>query len=190
MSIEHPAAPWNSFSPTELFATLLYAMIEAKQNDSVDKTLDTILLNLSKKESLSSQSVLSIESNEKKIDEASLYADISQILTTLGIPASLLGYEYLRYGILFAVQDRDSLCGMTKILYPAIARKYQTSVSRIERAMRYAIEVSCTRGDPEAIYSLFGNTMNPSSGKPTNSEFISRVADKLRMDYSGSSLST
>ena len=99
------------------------------------------------------------------------------------MPTNLLGYEYLRYAIFTAFHDKDCLCGITKILYPAIADKFQTSAPRVERAMRHAIEVSCNRGDPKIIQSFFGNTLNPDKGKPTNSEFISKIADMLRVEY-------
>lgn len=187
MSVEHPATPWSSFSPAELFGTLLWAMMEVSQSGSASKVWDTFLLNLSKKEFPLMPTPFSTEPKERENNYASLYRDISQILTTLGIPSNLLGYEYLRYSIFIAVQDRESLCGMTKLLYPAVAKKYQVSVSSVERAMRYAIEISCTRGDSKAIHSFFGNTMSPASGKPANSEFISKIADTLRTGYSSAS---
>lgn len=109
---------------------------------------------------------------------------ISEMLCELGIPTNLLGYKYLRSAINIALTDRESLYGITKIIYPAVAKEFNSSSSRVERAIRHAIEVACTRGDIEAFRKIFGNTVSPDTGKPTNSELISKIADRLSMDDS------
>lgn len=173
----------SSLSHKELLGILLRTMLETEKNAEDGKMWSEILLNLSKTEFLSEPDSVSKKPDEKENDDALLYTKISQILTTLGVPANLLGYRYLRYAIFIVVQDVNSLYGITKILYPAIAKKYDSSASRVERAIRHAIEVSFSRGDFETIQSFFGNTININSGKPTNSEFIYKVADTLRMEY-------
>lgn len=107
---------------------------------------------------------------------------ITEILCNLGIPTNLLGYEYLRFAIRIALIDRECLYGITKILYPTVAKEYKTSSSRVERAIRHAIEVAFNRGDIEVFKKFFGNTINPDTGKPTNSEFISKIVDNIKMN--------
>lgn len=183
MSTDYQAfSSWFDLSATDLLGILLCAALESAKNGGISKTWNTLLLELSKTAPPSALNSSDIKSNERKFDSSTLYANISQVLSTLGVPTNLLGYEYLRQAIFIAVQDRNSLCGITKILYPAVAKKYQVSASSVERAMRHAIEVCCSRGDPDIIEDFFGNTMNPNSGKPTNSEFISKVADAICMD--------
>ena len=109
---------------------------------------------------------------------------ITEILCDLGIPTNLLGYEYLRFAISIALTDRQCLYGITKILYPTVAKEFKTSSSRVERAIRHAIEVASIRGDIDVFRKFFGNTINPDTGKPTNSEFISKIVDRLKMDDS------
>lgn len=115
-------------------------------------------------------------------DASPTMLQISEILCDLGIPASLLGYEYLRFAIHLALTDRKCLFGITKILYPTVAEEFNTSASRVERAIRHAIEVACNRGDIDVFRKIFRNTISPNTGKPTNSEFISKIADRLRMN--------
>ena len=101
----------------------------------------------------------------------------------LGVPAHIKGYQYLREAIMMAVEDIDMLGSITKILYPTIAKKYQTTASRVERAIRHAIEVAWSRGKMETLDALFGYTINTGKGKPTNSEFIALIADKIWLLY-------
>jgi two-component system response regulator (stage 0 sporulation protein A) len=110
-----------------------------------------------------------------------LDSDVSVIIHEIGIPAHIKGYRYLREGITLVVDRVDLLGCVTKELYPMIARNNQTTPSRVERAIRHAIEVAWSRGNFEAINALFGHTVSRERGKPTNSEFIAMVADKLRM---------
>lgn len=117
-----------------------------------------------------------------------LLASISKTLSYLGIPTNLLGYEYLRYAIFIAVKNKDCSYRVTKTLYPMVAKKYHSSVACVERSMRHAIEVCCNRTDSDTIFDYFGRSMNPNSGKPTNSEFIFKVADELRLDHGNESV--
>ncbi|MDO4553924.1 MAG: sporulation initiation factor Spo0A C-terminal domain-containing protein [Lachnospiraceae bacterium] len=101
----------------------------------------------------------------------------------LGIPAHIKGYQYIREGIIMAVKDMNVLNYITKLLYPSIAKKYKTTSSSVERAIRHAIEVAFSRGQIEVLEEMFGYTVNAGKGKPTNSEFIALIADKLRLEY-------
>ena len=115
--------------------------------------------------------------------EQNLETDVTQMLHEIGIPAHIKGYQYLRDAIIMSVQDSEMLSSVTKILYPTIAKKHQTTASRVERAIRHAIEVAWSRGKMETIHALFGYTVSGGKGKPTNSEFIALISDKIRLDY-------
>jgi two-component system response regulator (stage 0 sporulation protein A) len=112
----------------------------------------------------------------------SLDIEVTGVLHEIGIPAHIKGYLYLREAIILVVQRVELLGGVTKELYPSIAKKFATTPSRVERAIRHAIEVAWSRGNVDLIHKLFGHTVNSDRGKPTNSEFIAMVADKLRME--------
>ena len=105
------------------------------------------------------------------------------IIHEIGVPAHIKGYQYLREAIMMSVDDIEMLNSITKILYPTIAKKFQTTPSRVERAIRHAIEVAWSRGKMDTIDELFGYTIHNGKGKPTNSEFIALIADKIRLDY-------
>jgi len=107
---------------------------------------------------------------------------ISDLLQELGIPANIRGYQYLREAIALVTGELQLLKSITKILYPKIAKQYESTPSRVERAIRHAIEVAWARGNMEAINRLFGHTVDYRRGKPTNSEFIAKVADRLRLE--------
>lgn len=112
-----------------------------------------------------------------------LEKDVTDMIHEIGVPAHIKGYQYLREAIMMSVEDNEMLNSITKILYPSIAKKYQTTPSRVERAIRHAIEVAWSRGKMETLDSLFGYTINIGKGKPTNSEFIALIADKIRLHY-------
>lgn len=112
-----------------------------------------------------------------------LEKDVTDMIHEIGVPAHIKGYQYLREAIMMSVEDIEMLNSITKILYPTIARRYQTTPSRVERAIRHAIEVAWSRGRMETLDSLFGYTINTGKGKPTNSEFIALIADKIRLQY-------
>ncbi|MCO7176607.1 sporulation transcription factor Spo0A [Sporolactobacillus kofuensis] len=111
-----------------------------------------------------------------------LNASITDIIHEIGVPAHIKGYMYLREAISMVYHDIELLGSITKVLYPDIAKKYKTTPSRVERAIRHAIEVAWSRGNVESISNLFGYTVSMSKAKPTNSEFIAMVADKLRIE--------
>lgn len=110
-----------------------------------------------------------------------LESEITNIIHEIGVPAHIKGYLYLREAIMMVVNDVELLSAVTKELYPGIAKKFNTTASRVERAIRHAIEVAWSRGQIETINKIFGYTIHNSKGKPTNSEFIAMVADKLRL---------
>lgn len=110
-----------------------------------------------------------------------LEQDVTQMLHEIGIPAHIKGYQYLRDAIAISVQEQDMLTSVTKILYPDIAKKHHTTPSRVERAIRHAIEVAWDRGDLETLQKYFGYTVSNVKGKPTNSEFIAMIADRLQL---------
>ena len=112
-----------------------------------------------------------------------LEKDVTDMIHEIGVPAHIKGYQYLREAIMMSVEDVEMLGSITKILYPTIAKKYQTTPSRVERAIRHALEVAWSRGRMETLDALFGYTINTGKGKPTNSEFIALIADKIRLQY-------
>ena len=112
-----------------------------------------------------------------------LEKDVTDMIHEIGVPAHIKGYQYLREAIMMSVEDVEMLGSITKVLYPTIAKKYQTTPSRVERAIRHAIEVAWSRGRMETLDALFGYTINTGKGKPTNSEFIALSADKIRLQY-------
>lgn len=112
-----------------------------------------------------------------------LEKDVTDMIHELGVPAHIKGYQYLREAIMMSVEDMDMLNSITKVLYPTIAKKFQTTPSRVERAIRHAIEVAWSRGRMETLDALFGYTISHGKGKPTNSEFIALIADKIRLLY-------
>lgn len=115
--------------------------------------------------------------------ERNIENDVTSIIHDVGVPAHIKGYQYLREAIIMSVNDNEMLNSITKILYPSIAKKFQTTSSRVERAIRHAIEVAWNRGRMDTIDELFGYTINAEKGKPTNSEFIALIADKIRLEY-------
>ncbi len=120
---------------------------------------------------------------EKRLPkEYNLEKDVTDMIHEIGVPAHIKGYQYLREAIMMSVEDVEMLNSITKILYPSIAKKYQTTPSRVERAIRHAIEVAWSRGKMETLDALFGYTINIGKGKPTNSEFIALIADKIRLN--------
>ncbi|MDR3344090.1 MAG: sporulation transcription factor Spo0A [Oscillospiraceae bacterium] len=121
-----------------------------------------------------------------RIQSGDLDVTISEIMHQIGVPAHIKGYQYLREAIRMSVQDASMMNAVTKILYPTVARENQTTASRVERAIRHAIEVAWDRGDVDVLSSYFGYTIQNSRGKPTNSEFIAMISDKLRLQLKAS----
>lgn len=120
---------------------------------------------------------------KKTQTEHDLEQDVTDMIHEIGVPAHIKGYQYLREAIMMTVEDIEMLNSITKILYPTIAKKFQTTPSRVERAIRHAIEVAWSRGRMETLDALFGYTVNTGKGKPTNSEFIALIADRIRLQY-------
>ena len=123
--------------------------------------------------------------NEKSIDfyNSNLQVSISKLLHDLGIPSHIKGYQFLRDAVKMLFDDPNIVGGITKELYPELANKYNTTVSRVERSIRHAVEVSWNRGDLKLMENIFGHSVDIDRAKPTNSEFIVTIADKLRLDF-------
>ena len=115
--------------------------------------------------------------------EINLEARVTDMIHEIGIPAHIKGYHYLRDAIIMAIEDMDVLNAITKVLYPTVAKMHQTTASRVERAIRHAIEVAWSRGKLDTLDELFGYTVSNGKGKPTNSEFIALIADTIRLEY-------
>ena len=122
-----------------------------------------------------------IEISNQKGNE-NLEALVTNMIHEVGVPAHIKGYQYLREAIMMVVNDIDVINQITKSLYPQIAQKFNTTPSRVERAIRHAIEVAWGRGEPSIMENIFGYTISAAKGKPTNSEFIAMIADKLRLE--------
>ncbi|MBR4762439.1 MAG: sporulation transcription factor Spo0A, partial [Clostridia bacterium] len=115
------------------------------------------------------------------LTDSELELMITEIIHQIGVPAHIKGYHYLREAIMLSVKNNDIINSVTKLLYPTVAKKYNTTSSRVERAIRHAIEVAWDRGDIDVLNSYFGYTVQNERGKPTNSEFIAMISDKLRL---------
>lgn len=113
--------------------------------------------------------------------QPTLEIQVTEILHQIGVPAHIKGYHYLRDSIMMAIETPDIINAVTKQLYPSVAKRYETTSSRVERAIRHAIEVAWDRGDVDILNSYFGYTIHNTRGKPTNSEFIAMISDKLRL---------
>ena len=118
---------------------------------------------------------------ERPTNKTSIESMVTGIIHEIGVPAHIKGYQYLREAIILAVEDMDVINAITKVLYPQVAKTFQTTPSRVERAIRHAIEVAWDRGDLDTLQRFFGYTVSNTKGKPTNSEFIALIADKLQL---------
>ena len=121
------------------------------------------------------------EGEESEDESQALEREVTAVIHEVGVPAHIKGYQYVREAIVIAVQDMDVINAVTKVLYPEVARRYSTTPSRVERAVRHAIEVAWDRGDLETLQRYFGYTVSNTKGKPTNSEFIAMIADRIRL---------
>lgn len=119
----------------------------------------------------------------KNNDSEDMEVIVTDIIHQIGVPAHIKGYHYLREAIMLSVYDSEMLESVTKVLYPTVAKKFSTTSSRVERAIRHAIEIAWDRGDLDTLNSFFGYTVNTGKGKPTNSEFIALITDKLRLKF-------
>jgi two-component system response regulator (stage 0 sporulation protein A) len=123
-----------------------------------------------------------IKNQEPEDDTRDIELKVTGVIHNVGIPANIKGYSYLRDAIMMTIRDSEMMHAVTKQLYPEVAKRHKTTSSRVERAIRHAIEVAWDRGDVEVLTSYFGYTINSGRGKPTNSEFIAMIADKLRLE--------
>ena len=121
------------------------------------------------------------QSAEGSFEDADLEAIVTDIIHEIGVPAHIKGYQYLREAIILTIKDMDMINAVTKVLYPEVAKRFGTTPSRVERAIRHAIEVAWDRGDVETLQRFFGYTVSGIKGKPTNSEFIAMIADNLSL---------
>ena len=126
----------------------------------------------------------------RRTDKTSIETMVTSIIHEIGVPAHIKGYQYLREAIIIAVNDMDVINAITKVLYPQVAKTFQTTPSRVERAIRHAIEVAWDRGDLDTLQRFFGYTVSNTKGKPTNSEFIALIADKLQLQLKSSEVSS
>ena len=122
---------------------------------------------------------LSHRGDRTPLEDIDLEVMVTDILHQIGVPAHIKGYHYLRTSIILAIEDRDMINHITKELYPTVARRFKTTATRVERAIRHAIEVAWDRGDVDVLNSYFGFTIHSQKGKPTNSEFVAMIADKI-----------
>ena len=118
----------------------------------------------------------------EKVYEHNLEMTISDIMREIGVPAHIKGYHYLRQAIILTINDPDLMNAVTKVLYPTVAKQNKTTSSRVERAIRHAIEIGCMRGNLSLMDDLFGFSISCEKDKPTNSEFISTIADRFKLD--------
>lgn len=154
-----------------------------EQNAAMDKSREVLRLN---KQQMQKDELLAVNATGMRNGysySGDLEMDVTNILLEIGIPAHIKGYQYIREGIIMSFYDRNMLHYITKYLYPAIAKKYKTTSSSVERTIRHAIEVAWRRGNLETLEEVFGNTICAGKGKPTNSEFMALLTDKLRLEY-------
>ncbi len=161
-----------------------YFLLKPQAEEAIADTIRSLIVNVSssaavlKADSIKQSIVQKPRMNEKEIDLEEL---VTEYIHELGVPAHIKGYQYIRSAIIMVVDNMELLNYITKQLYPTIAKKYQTTSSRVERAIRHSIEVAWDRGQPEVMNDIFGYTISNTKGKPTNSEFIAMVADKIRL---------
>ncbi|GLC88774.1 sporulation transcription factor Spo0A [Lysinibacillus piscis] len=151
-----------------------------------DQLVQKILTCAGQKPALPKKSSVLQTAAPQKLNQHQLDSTITAIIKEIGVPAHIKGYSYLREAIQMVYEDVELLGSVTKILYPEIAKKFNTTSSRVERAIRHAIEVAWNRGNYESISSMFGYTVHHLKSKPTNSEFIAMIADKIRIDMMAS----
>ncbi len=159
-----------------------YYMMKPFDNDLLINRLKYIKNSLSNKKTIRKMPAITKQNDEDFIKN-NLENDVTNIIHEIGVPAHIKGYQYLRDAIIMSVNDMEMLNSITKILYPTIAKKHATTSSRVERAIRHAIEVAWSRGKMDTIDELFGYTINNGKGKPTNSEFVALITDKIRLQY-------
>ena len=153
-----------------------YLMVKPCDTSALVERLEEIRGDANPKKTMSRRGSTNIESM------------VTSIIHEIGVPAHIKGYQYLREAIIIAVNDMDVINAITKVLYPQVAKTFQTTPSRVERAIRHAIEVAWDRGDLDTLQRFFGYTVSNTKGKPTNSEFIALIADKLQLQLKGANV--
>lgn len=161
-----------------------YYMVRPFEARTLANRINSLTNNLSKE-----LKVLSYGADEP-VFKGDLEQTVTDVIHQIGIPAHIKGYHYLRTAIMISVDDSEMINSVTKLLYPTVAKKYSTTSSRVERAIRHAIEIAWDRGDIEVLNGIFGFTVNSLRGKPTNSEFIALIADKLRLQQKAMSMAS
>ena len=153
-----------------------FCIIKPCEYSSLSNRIESAL-----KDSGNSDGKKTLAANKPEEEQADLETQVTKIIHQIGVPAHIKGYQYLRSAIIMTMHNTDLINSITKQLYPGVAKQYGTTSSRVERAIRHAIEVAWDRGDVDVINSFFGYTVQSARGKPTNSEFIALVADSLRL---------
>ena len=154
-----------------------YYIMKPFQNETVLRQIKNLKSEIPQENYRVKNTVMSVQDMEDNLESR-----VTDMIHEIGIPAHIKGYHYLRDSILMAIEDMDVLNAITKILYPTVAKKHHTTSSRVERAIRHAIEVAWSRGKIDILDKLFGYTVSNGKGKPTNSEFIALVADTIRLE--------
>ena len=160
----------------------VYYIMKPFDNDVVIDKIKQVSLTKSQRAAAISTTTAASQPPQE-IHPQNLETDVTNIIHEIGVPAHIKGYQYLRDAIIMSVDNREVINSITKVLYPTIAKMNKTTPSRVERAIRHAIEVAWSRGKMDTIDDLFGYTINTGKGKPTNSEFIALISDKIRLDY-------
>lgn len=176
-----PEISQESGEGTALTASSQGGMLSVPNPGNYSDTGDTIIPVSAVRARSISLSAQPAAMQEQKPAEEDMESQVTQIIHQIGVPAHIKGYQYLRTAILMAIEDAEIINYVTKMLYPTVAKKYQTTSSRVERAIRHAIEVAWDRGDVDTLNSYFGYTIQNNRGKPTNSEFIAMISDNLRL---------
>lgn len=161
----------------------VYFIMKPFQNETVINKIKQVS-SAARLPSVPAKMTTAVSEERSKMD---LETDVTDIIHEIGVPAHIKGYQYLRDAIIMSVENREVINSITKILYPTIAKMNKTTPSRVERAIRHAIEVAWSRGKMDTIDELFGYTISTGKGKPTNSEFIALIADKIRLQYKSKS---
>ena len=166
------------------------SLADAKDNEQIYRIIDDlieknkefqIMITVTGKEGKNRSEGEEVRNHAAAVHD--LEKDVTGLIHEIGVPAHIKGYQYLREAIAACVEDPSMLGSITKVLYPTIAKRFQTTPSRVERAIRHAIEVAWSRGKMETLDAMFGYTIDTGKGKPTNSEFIALIADRIRLAY-------
>ena len=168
----------------EEFEELLEEISEIK-NERVQKILMSFLLEITEdnKNVEKLRNNVIYKSEKEKLKERKISEEVTRIINEIGMPANLLGYKYIREGIIEVILEPEKVQHVTKVLYPSIAKKFGTTPSRVERAIRHVIEVAWCKGNIEICNTIFGYSVDLKKGKPTNSEFIANIGDKIRLKF-------